>query len=163
MRIADYFVIDHSGISSGEFFNGKNGNEIDVGGNKPWSRPGIELTYQIIDVACNDGQRELLVKGGSGGTAGLYLSTAIYRFDPAAGSMKIIFEKNELVSHYDGKGNTVIDEVNYIGLSYDKNPCGIKVFVCKGMYQEDTVAVLKHAPKTFYYFNEVKNGFEEFK
>ncbi|MBL0357723.1 MAG: hypothetical protein IPP72_12940 [Chitinophagaceae bacterium] len=71
--VPDYFIIDHSGISTGIFFNGKDSSEITTDSvHAPWSRPGIEMEYRIIDVNCGDHQQELLVCGGGGGTAGLY-------------------------------------------------------------------------------------------
>lgn len=160
----DYFVIDHSGITTVQFFDGKSGNEIPTDGiNIPWSRPGVELEYKIINLLCQDRQNELLVKGGSGGTGGLNLTTEIYRFDSTLGIMKLIFQKDEFESHHDEKGNDIVDETNYIGLAYDKDSCGIKVFVCKGTYKDDTIVALKNAKKTFYHFDELKNQFEESK
>lgn len=159
--VQDYFVIDHSGISTGYFFDGKSGNEIPTNGvNIPWSRPGVELEYKIINVLCNDFQNEILVKGGSGGTFGLNLTHEVYRFDSALGIMKLVFQKDEFISHHNEEGNDVTDETNYIGLIYDKDSCNIKISIYKGIYKGNEIIPLKNSKKTIYHFNEFKNQFE---
>ncbi len=159
--VQDYFVIDHSGISTGSFFDGKSGNEIPTNGvNIPWSRSGVELEYKIINLLCKDFQNEILVKGGSGGTFGLNLTDEIYRYDSTLGIMKLVFQKDEFISHHDEEGNDVTDETNYIGLIYDKDFCDIKISICKGIYMGNEIIPLKNSKKTIYHFNEFKNQFE---
>ena len=162
--VQDYFVIDHSGISTGLFFDGKSGNEIPTNGvNMPWSRPGVELEYKIINLLCKDFQSEILIKGGSGGTVGLDITDEIYRFDSTLGIMKLVFQKDEFTSHHNEEGNDVTDETNYIGLIYDKDSCDIKISTCKGKYKGIEIIPLKNSKKTIYHFNELKNQFEELK
>ncbi len=159
--ITDYFVIDRIGISSGTFYDGKTGNEIPTDGvNVPWSRPGIELDYKIIDVLCGDSQKEILIKMGSGGTAGLNLTTEIYRFDSAQNFMKLIFSEDEFSSHADENFNDIVDETNYISLRYKKDRCNMYIYTCSGFYKGKAIVPVKNSKSKIYYFDELKNIFE---
>lgn len=166
--VQDYFIIDHSGISTGTFFNGKDSSEIETDGvHMPWSRPGIELEYRIIDVNCDDQQQEILVSGGGGGTAGLYLTSSIYRFDKESRQMKMIFEETISDSHHDEQGNDVTDEINYIDILNRNDSCINSIHVSRGRYKmgEGTykigggIRAVKNSTVKKYRFDPALNSF----
>jgi hypothetical protein len=162
--IPDYFVADFGGISSGKFFDGETGKEIPTDHvHYPWSRPGVDLKYEILRLDCPDSNRILVAKGGSGGTAGRALSYEIYRFDEKKQIMKQIFAE-DIYSAHNEEGNNVIDATNLIELNLDS--CRTTIKVIEGRQKTgnyvlgEGIVPIKGGKLKEYKFNSITNSFD---
>ena len=164
----DYFIIDGMSISHGSFFDGKTGNEIPIDSfNAIWSRPGVGIEYKIIDVNCGDGQKELLIRYGGGGTVGEYYTTQVFRYDQHANEMKLIFEKEISSFSWDKNSMEVLNEANYIDINYRSDSCINIISVSKGLFKKGkkepyslNIIPDKKYKSEDYHFNVLTNNFE---
>lgn len=167
----DFFVIEFTmggGPTNALFYDGKTGELIDYydGTTMIWSRPGVEIEYEIINVDCNDNQQEMLIRYGSGGNAGCYYDCQVYRYDHDSSEVKLIFQQTISAYTIDlSDGTPGLNERNYIDINYNNDSCINDIRVQKGessgevpCYSID-VQPGKNGMMWRYSFNEEKNEF----
>jgi hypothetical protein len=145
------------------FFDGKTKNEIEY--ENILSKAGASDDLKIIDVNCNDNQKEFIVQSAVGGTLGNYHNMDIMRYNPKTKKINSIFSYG--ISSFDWvDDNEKLDFVNYIDILYKKNDrCIDTIKIYEGEFIDKIESYnLKIKPKKLiekYYFDRETGNFEK--
>ncbi|WP_298139703.1 hypothetical protein [Flavobacterium sp.] len=145
------------------FFDGKTKNEIDYIANV--SKYGGSEDLKIIDVNCNDNQKEFIVESTGGGTLGNYHYMDIMKYNSETQKINSIFNY-EISSFHWNEDKEVLDYVHYIDVLYKKNDnCIDKIKVFQGEFIDKPKSYsLNIKPKKLieiYYFNKKTGSFDK--
>lgn len=169
----DYFVVVdyHGGPSAGFFHDGKTGKPFSFYDKHDLvlSRPGIDIEFKVIDINCEDNQKEILIRTGGGGTIGNYYDLQLFRFDKNTNTVKLIFRKS--ISFFEWSDDLSIEEpleINYININYSTKNCIDTIIVQEGVLESNEPYDLNISPKEksgkkFFILNEEKNSIERIK
>jgi len=145
------------------FFDGKTKKEIEY--EYILTKYGPSGDLRIIDINCNDNQKEFIIESAGGGTLGNYHSMDIMRFNPKTQRINSIFSC-EISSFYWKEDIEILEGVNYIDILYKKNKkCidTIKIyqgeFIDKAESYNLNIKQKKLIEK--YYFNKKTGYFEK--
>lgn len=159
-KIEEYIYEDIEGVF---VFDGKSRKAIPT--EYIISKSGMEFPIKIIDVVCNDNQKEMLLQSSGGGTIGNYHSLHVLRYDKKANKINSIFDY-EISSFNWQEDKEILEVVNYIDVLYkNDNDCVDEIKIFKGQFigvpkPYKTEIKPKKILETFY-FNRLKNKFEK--
>lgn len=141
------------------FFDGKTKKEI--GYDDILSKSGASEDLKVIDVNCNDNQKEFIVESAMGGTLGNYHNMDVMRYNPKTQRISSIFSYG--ISSFDWvEDKEKLDFVNYIDILYKgNNECVDTIKIYQGKFIDKIESYnLNIKPKKLiekYYFDK-KNG-----
>jgi hypothetical protein len=145
------------------FFDGKTKKEIEY--EYILSKSGAGEDLKIIDVNCNDNQKEFIVKSAAGGTLGNYHNMDIMRYNSKTQKINSIFSYGISSFHW-VEDKEKLDFVNYIDILYKRNnKCVDTIKIYQGKFVGEIKSYsLKIKPKKLiekYYFNKQTGKFEK--
>ncbi len=164
----DYLIVeDHmGGPTYGTFHDGATGEVMEYTDYlHVWSRPGVDIEVVPINVYCEDGHQEVLIRSGSGGTLGSYYNMEIYRYDDSLKGMKSIFYEAISVDHWETSSDSTNDYAHHIDVNYLTQECVNQIMVREAIPSEEhsytlNVKIKKGGSTQKYVFNPAKNVFE---
>jgi hypothetical protein len=145
------------------FFDGKTKKEIEY--EYILSKAGGSEDLKIIDVNCNDNQKEFIVESAAGGTLGNYHNMDIMRYNSKTQKISSIFSYG--ISSFDWiEDKEKLDFVNYIDILYKRNnDCVDTINIYQGTFIGEIKSYsLSIKPKKLiekYYFNKQTGKFEK--
>jgi hypothetical protein len=145
------------------FFDGKTKMQIEY--EYIVSKAGASGDLKVIDVNCNDNQKEFIVESAAGGTLGNYHNMDIMRYNSKTQKISSIFSCG--ISSFDWiEDKEKLDFVNYIDILYKSdNECvdTIKIYEGKfiGKIESYSLNIKQKKLIEKYYFNKQTGDFEK--